>query len=143
MNPVGFEPTVSAGERPQTHALGRAATGNFTAAGAKQIIFALGQIHFLFSEVSKRNTKKISLKITFMSTEKRRTCIPQQYGCNALFYKLYLSCCNLKVPGHWTDPWTSLIGSLVFVHVYREVKALYYVSCRTLRNRNSEMFSTS
>ena len=27
MPPVGFEPTVSAGERPQTHALDRAATG--------------------------------------------------------------------------------------------------------------------
>jgi len=27
MLPVGFEPTVSAGERPQTYALDRAATG--------------------------------------------------------------------------------------------------------------------
>ena len=27
MTPVGFEPTVSAGERPQTDALDRAATG--------------------------------------------------------------------------------------------------------------------
>ena len=27
MPPVGFEPTISAGERPQTHALHRAATG--------------------------------------------------------------------------------------------------------------------
>ena len=27
MTPVGFEPTVSAGERPQTYALDRAATG--------------------------------------------------------------------------------------------------------------------
>ena len=27
MSPVGFEPTVSAGERPQTYALDRAATG--------------------------------------------------------------------------------------------------------------------
>ena len=27
MSPVGFEPTISAGERPQTYALGRAATG--------------------------------------------------------------------------------------------------------------------
>jgi hypothetical protein len=27
MLPVGFEPTISAGERPQTHALERAATG--------------------------------------------------------------------------------------------------------------------
>ena len=27
MLPVGFEPTISAGERPKTHALDRAATG--------------------------------------------------------------------------------------------------------------------
>ena len=27
MSPVGFEPTISAGERPQTHALDRATTG--------------------------------------------------------------------------------------------------------------------
>ena len=27
MPPVGFEPTISAGERPQTYALDRAATG--------------------------------------------------------------------------------------------------------------------
>ena len=30
MPPVGFEPTISAGERPQTHALDRAATGLLT-----------------------------------------------------------------------------------------------------------------
>ena len=28
MPPVGFEPTISAGERPQTYALDRVATGN-------------------------------------------------------------------------------------------------------------------
>ena len=27
MHPVGFEPVISEGERPQTHALDRAATG--------------------------------------------------------------------------------------------------------------------
>jgi len=30
MPPVGFEPTISAGERPQTYALDRAATGHGT-----------------------------------------------------------------------------------------------------------------
>ena len=30
MLPVGFEPKISAGERPQTYALGRAATGTGT-----------------------------------------------------------------------------------------------------------------
>jgi len=33
MPPVGFEPTISAGERPQTHALDRAATGTGLDAG--------------------------------------------------------------------------------------------------------------
>jgi hypothetical protein len=31
MPPVGFEPTISAGERPQTYALDRAAAGTGTA----------------------------------------------------------------------------------------------------------------
>jgi len=30
MPPVGFEPTISAGERPQTHTLDRALTGTGT-----------------------------------------------------------------------------------------------------------------
>ena len=30
MAPVGFEPTISAGERPKTYALDRAATGTGT-----------------------------------------------------------------------------------------------------------------
>ena len=36
MYPVGFEPTISAGERPKTYALDRAATGTgtFSALGA-------------------------------------------------------------------------------------------------------------
>ena len=33
MLPVGFEPTISAGERPQTYALDRAATGTGTLCG--------------------------------------------------------------------------------------------------------------
>ena len=34
MPPVGFEPTIAAGERPKTYALDRAATGT----GNKQIV---------------------------------------------------------------------------------------------------------
>ena len=33
MPPVGFEPTISAGDRPQTYALDRAATGTRYAEG--------------------------------------------------------------------------------------------------------------
>ena len=38
MPPVGFEPTVSAGERPQTYALDRATTGTGTAQTYKCLI---------------------------------------------------------------------------------------------------------
>ena len=36
MPPVGFEPAISAGERPQTYALDRAATGTGNAVGYLQ-----------------------------------------------------------------------------------------------------------
>ena len=40
MPPVGFEPTISAGERPKTYALDRAATGtgNISMSEGKSII---------------------------------------------------------------------------------------------------------
>ena len=43
MPPVGFEPTISAGERPQTYALDRAATGTGRCAGwnTKLILLSL------------------------------------------------------------------------------------------------------
>jgi hypothetical protein len=39
MNPVGFEPTISAGERPQTYVLDRAAT----ATGVRILIYTYKQ----------------------------------------------------------------------------------------------------
>ena len=43
MPPVGFEPTISVGERPQTYILDRAATGNdkayFTSAKSRMPVF--------------------------------------------------------------------------------------------------------
>jgi len=38
MPPVGFKPTISAGERPQTYALDRAAAGTGNLAGYCEII---------------------------------------------------------------------------------------------------------
>ena len=51
MPPVGFEPTISAGERPQTYALDRAATGT----GTKSIVTNIKlhnfvMIQMMFSE---------------------------------------------------------------------------------------------
>jgi len=40
MLPVGFEPTISAGERPQTHALDRAATGTGIYVYHSSLVFA-------------------------------------------------------------------------------------------------------
>jgi len=37
MSPVGFEPTISAGERPQTYALDRVATGNEAAGSVTKL----------------------------------------------------------------------------------------------------------
>ena len=39
MPPVGFEPTISAGERPQTYALDRAATGTGNSVSLPWVIF--------------------------------------------------------------------------------------------------------
>ena len=44
MPPVGFEPTIWAGERPQTHALDRAATGTshiFKSGSKIKVVFAM------------------------------------------------------------------------------------------------------
>jgi len=43
MPPVRFEPTISAGERPQTYALDRAATGT----GGKKVFFLFQALNFL------------------------------------------------------------------------------------------------
>ena len=45
MPPVGFEPTISAGERPQTYALDRAATGT-------------GSVNIYLENILKRDTDK-------------------------------------------------------------------------------------
>ena len=52
MPPVGFEPTISAGERPQTYALDRAATGttvHITAVKIASEIIRLCVGFFLYS----------------------------------------------------------------------------------------------
>jgi hypothetical protein len=49
MPPVGFEPKISAGERPQTYALDRAATGT----GLKMVAgqnYKSGQTMYIISE---------------------------------------------------------------------------------------------
>jgi hypothetical protein len=42
MSPVGFEPTIPASERPQTHALDRAATGIGTLDLSCEVLHTLG-----------------------------------------------------------------------------------------------------
>jgi len=50
MPPVGFEPTISAGERPQTYALDRAATGT-------------GKIHFSVSDFGLKQSARNLLEL--------------------------------------------------------------------------------
>ena len=44
MLPVGFEPTISAGERPKAYALDRAATGT----GNTHAVTTIIQCHFIY-----------------------------------------------------------------------------------------------
>ena len=55
MTPAGFEPTISAGERPQTYALDRAATGTIylpttikNNAGDRRTFKAVGTLKCVF-----------------------------------------------------------------------------------------------
>ena len=57
MPPVGFEPTISAGERRQTYALERAATGTGTPIHILYIIKALWKLK---QELVRRESKKVS-----------------------------------------------------------------------------------
>ena len=59
MPPVGFEPTISAGKRPQTHALDRAATGT----GHREYIqaFIISEIEGFSSNVGIHKQNKIFL----------------------------------------------------------------------------------
>jgi hypothetical protein len=66
--PLGFEPTISAGERPQTHVLDRADIGT----GAFQIIFGLNR--------NKKPTQQSSMKTNHSSAS---TEIPE------LFYRIH------------------------------------------------------
>ena len=73
MPPVGFEPTVSAGERPQTYALDRAATGiskgeicqdNIQACGLLFNINAM--VYFKFNlQLKFRNKSDSSVSVNF------------------------------------------------------------------------------
>jgi hypothetical protein len=56
MPPVGFEPTISKGERPQTYALERAATGNGTSTigtGLKPVKYIHSQEQVLLVHILK------------------------------------------------------------------------------------------
>jgi len=60
MATVGFEPTISAGERPQTYALDRAATGTGTAVPCILILLKC----YIYQLMHKRIALKGILKFT-------------------------------------------------------------------------------
>ena len=53
MPPVGFEPTIPAGERPQTYALDRAATGTGTTF-MDRVLMAKSVVKRIFGRVGRR-----------------------------------------------------------------------------------------
>jgi hypothetical protein len=61
MTPVGFEPTISAGERPQTFALERAATGTDTifATAPFCVSISLKRMKKLIKQLGLRNEKSL------------------------------------------------------------------------------------
>ena len=71
MPPVGFEPTISAGERPKTYALDRAATGtglqeefsrlNYKICIATDPVTVTGQFQSLLTAIPAFNILKLSL----------------------------------------------------------------------------------
>ena len=82
MPPMGFEPTISTGERPQTYALNRAATGTGKLVRHTIIIFITWNISINMlcvyqesSQCAERRKIQIRLKIQSMSlkTELKRT----------------------------------------------------------------------
>ena len=66
MTPVGFEPTISAGERPQTYALDRAATGTGNGTGyflENQFLSQLRiSVHFKKSKISSTHPQKSAIE---------------------------------------------------------------------------------
>ena len=59
MTPMGFEPTISAGERPQTHALDRGATGT----GKKKFKNRKWYIQLIISTTTKNLNKTTSVSV--------------------------------------------------------------------------------
>ena len=65
MTPVGFEPTISAGERPQTYALDRAAPGNGNFYFSNIYIYIYIYIYYSQNEYIIPNYLTIRIKIFF------------------------------------------------------------------------------
>ena len=68
MSPVGFEPTTSAGERPQTYALDRAATGTG---------ILVGKLTLNIIMMDKKNQLDVTFRILYFSSNSCSTCFGQ------------------------------------------------------------------
>jgi len=62
MPPVGFEPTISASERPQTYALDRAAIGT----GSVEGVVIKNFIKYLKNRVLTKNTLRVGQKAVLL-----------------------------------------------------------------------------
>ena len=106
MHPVGFEPTVSAGEQPQTYALDRAATGNGT----------------LDVCTYQKFRKKISAHVYLAATVCRHeACVI------ILVYFVYRSCkwCSSSRPIYWCHEYLLSKGLHPTAHILLCVSSLF------------------
>jgi len=79
MPPVEFEPTISAGERPQTYALDRAATGT----GIRNVYHLKKLILFLLRTLCtrfNRNTAHVRAAVQFCPVPAKKALIPLLFG---------------------------------------------------------------
>jgi len=76
MPPVEFEPTISAGERPQTHVLDRAATGTGNNNNNNSIIYVLadqpqGQLQRQYRNVMEVHKMQVTDEDTWKRSNKK------------------------------------------------------------------------
>jgi len=89
MPPVGFEPTISAGERPQTHALDRAATGT----GNKDTLFVVKREMGLQMDLEKATYSRYLnyVRFAFRETSRKQNFALAEISLNSIQFNFFIS----------------------------------------------------
>ena len=89
MPPVGFEPTVSAGERPQTYALDRAATGTDSVYLSEIITKATEALREVFDRLHARDSLQLSQSLQTIVSDSPKawwlSCVSPARQLNVLY----------------------------------------------------------